>query len=224
MIQLDPTTEIGTLTQKWVTNQELWSFWLLRQSISFKNVQCSEAFPPHTPIPKATALEPWLLTPPRSCQPLPDTRHPLLFPLPSHILSYSKDRPLSASFSPSCMQPALPISPAHPTEHVHMEGLNGCWRFLRGGREVPKDIKEESFAAVIAPLYLANHWRIIICEKYIYIKNPLSQPCLPCWLCNEAQGEKWGGKARGCGLCSEARWNTPGDVWLAYLDGRWDEG
>lgn len=48
---------------------------------------------------------------------------------------------------------------------------------------------------------------------------------MPATLCKEAQGEKGGGKARGSGLCSEALWNAPGDVWLlTYLDGRWADG
>lgn len=70
------------------------------------------------------------------------------------------------------MQPGLPISHAHPTAHDHLERLSGCKKFLYGGREGRKEIKEESFIAVIAPCYLTNHWRIIICEKYIYIKDP----------------------------------------------------
>lgn len=35
------------------------------------------------------------------------------------------------------------------------------------GKEEDKEIKEESFMAVIDPLYLANHWAITICEDYI---------------------------------------------------------
>lgn len=125
---------------------------------------------------------------------------------------------LSPSFSLSCVQP---ISPGDPTARTLMERLSACWKFLHGGREGPTEIKEESFAAVIAPLYLANHRRIIICEKYIYTKNPFLQPSLPCWLRNEAQGEKSRGKGRGSVLCSEALWNTPGDVWLTYIF-RWE--
>ena len=168
---------------------------------------------------------PWTLTPDHSPDLPRSARHTIISSC-SHCRATYCPAPKTAplSFSLSCMQPGLPISPAHPTAHVHMEGLSGWWRFLHGRRGGLKEVKKESFTAVIAPLYVVNHWGIIICEKYIYIKNPLLQPYLPHRLCKEAQGEKWGGKAWGSGLCSEALWNTPGDVWLTFLDGRWPEG
>lgn len=114
-----------------------------------------------------------------------------LTPDPSSVLPSSARHTLSCLVPTVNPQPGLPISSAHPTMHVHVEGLSWRWRFLHGGRGRLKEIKEESFTAVIAPLQLAHHQVIIICEKYIHIKNPLLQTCLPHWLFNEGQGEKW---------------------------------
>lgn len=162
-----------------------------------------------------------LLMPLQSFQALPNTSCSfvsLLF----HTLLFSKELPWTYPLSLSCMQPGLCISPAHLTANV--EWLSECWRFLHGERGRLKEIKEENCIAVIAPLYLANHWAITICENYSR-KNLSTLGTLSCGhACHTVMRDRVrnaAGKTRGSCSCSEA---LLGDACLKYLDRRWAEG
>lgn len=207
MIQLDLNTEIGMMTQKWVSNQELWSFRHLIPSVSEEKEKAL-----NTPQIPNVPLEIWLLpSPPKLCQTrLAPSAH-------AHTIM-----PQGAQTHPC---PGLPPSPAHPTPHVHMEWLNGLStreRKTQGhqGKDLYGTNRSTLLGSSLSNYYLWKlHW------ENTFTLRPLScsHASHAGWLMGD-RTEMGLGMHKRFGLCSEALWHTPGDVWPMYLDGRWAEG
>lgn len=114
-IQLNLNAEIGMMTQKWVSNQELWSFWHLIPSVSLEKEKAL-----NTPQIPRVSLETWLLPSPcKLCQ----THHPVLLPVPMHTPSCSKSpepKPFPALHA--AWAAPLPCSPHSTCPHGMTEG------------------------------------------------------------------------------------------------------